>query len=129
MPAREIEAVYHINSGGTGYDNRIELLLSSNGTVQADLSAVTRWVMYIGSVTVDSAVTAGAFTLVEDSQGRDVLTINLEGKFTEPDDGTGVYASLISYDAVNTDGVVWISKNQLTGKTRLKIRVVQEAAV
>lgn len=125
MPAREIEAVYYIDGADTGYDNRIKLVLTSNGTAQADLSSVTRWVMYIGSVTVDSDADAGAFdwSTEQDSSGNDVLVIDLEGNLTVP---VTAYASLISYDAVNTDGVVWISQNQLMGKTRLKIVCVRE---
>lgn len=121
------EALYYIDGDGAGYDNRIKFTLDNDGSPVADLSSITRIVMFLGSVTVDSDVDVGAFDWQseQDSSGNDLVVVDLEGKITAPMVG---FASLITYDAVNTDGIVWFASRRIEGQKRLRIRCVTVAA-
>lgn len=87
-----------------GRSNAIDLLLQddSSGTLAAsDLSAVSRFLLIVGSTTLDSAVNPAYF---DASAGGGVLSLKLGGAGL----ATGRYtATLVLYDATNTDGIEW----------------------
>lgn len=93
-----IEIVYD------GRDNTIDLLLKNDGTAQ-DLSSVTKIVLKVGSVTItdedDDAwpikwAGLGTTGKIQMKLGDQGLTV-----------GNTYPATLITYDAINTNGIVW----------------------
>jgi len=90
-----------------GRDNTISIKLLDNN-VPVDLTGVNRVILKLGNAVVDSNATAGVFDW--NSSGTDgVLKINL-GKTNLPPSNVTVgryYATLVVYDSLNDDGVVW----------------------
>ena len=122
------EVLYFIDGAGQGYDNRIKLVLTEDGAA-ADISAVTRVVVILGAVVIDSDVVGDAdlidWQTETDDDGNAIIVIDLEGKITAP---TVVFAQLITYDATNVDGLVWFVARRIDGRTRLRVRAVTVAA-
>lgn len=83
------------------HDNTIDLVLTADGSA-VDLSSVTKMELEIGDDTIiDSATSADAFDW---SEGDGKLILALGGETIT----AGTYtATLIVYDATNTDGIVW----------------------
>src|SRR5512139_1988724 len=94
-----------------GRDNTIDLILKADGAA-VDLSSVTRMVLVVGSVTIDSVIYPAAFNWdpTPAVTGKVILTL---GELTtgEPPANilsAGAYtATLTVYDPTNDDGVVW----------------------
>ena len=85
-----------------GRDNTVDLLLKTDGDAQP-LDAVTRMVLIVGGVTVDSAVVPAAFDWHTGTTGKLVLDLGGVSSLT-----TGLKtATLYVYDPSNTDGIRW----------------------
>jgi hypothetical protein len=105
-----------------GYDNAISLVLLhySDATPLADdasaadwpavdLSSVTRVVFKLGSVTIDSDVNPTLFDWSgQDAAGNDLLVIKPGTLFSAATEG---YATVITYDPNNPNGIVWINSD------------------
>jgi uncharacterized phiE125 gp8 family phage protein len=84
-----------------GKDNAINLTLKSDG-VAVDLASVTRMTLTMGTVTVDSDTSAGAFDW---SGGNGSLVLSLGGVSSLIE---GIYdAELAIYDPSNEEGLIW----------------------
>lgn len=91
-----------------GRDNTLTLNLTDDN-VAADLSAATKVQVTINGVTVDSAATAAAFDL------SDLVNGNITLKFGDQAIPEGTYSiRVVVFDAVNTDGIVWVHEDDLT---------------
>lgn len=102
--AREIDLIFK------GSDNTNEILLKKDGVPQ-DLSSVTKIGLHF-SDGVDVTNTTGANYPIKwiGTSRTGLVVCQLGGKdLTEGD----LTARLITYDPVNTDGVVWSGKNGL----------------
>lgn len=90
----------------SGRDNTIDLVLTQQNKDVA-LNNVSRMVLTVGNQTLDSDVAAAAFDWTqEDAAGNDKLVLKL-GAFLSA--GINGRARLVVYDAINTNGIVWIS--------------------
>lgn len=120
-----------------GFDNVEEIIVVEEGTVQTDLSGVTKVQVIISGVVIDSS-TAPADTVWWTDQKTvtqamadadetgvlagyvgdvvDVLKLRL-GNVDTLTAGKYKNCCLILFDAVNTDGIVWDSKMTLTVKS------------
>jgi hypothetical protein len=100
-----------------GRDNTITLVLSNNGTVLTDLSALTRATVTIDSATIDSAVVGSGVIWWTDSityrgATTDVLRLKLGGQSLT----AGEYSdcAVVIYDASLTNGAQIESPLKLT---------------
>lgn len=93
-----------------GRDNTIDLLLKADGAA-VDLESVSRMVLVVGSVTVDSAVYPAAFDWDTGTTGKVILALGQLMDGEEPPANilsAGAYtATLTVYDPTNDDGLVW----------------------
>lgn len=101
-----------------GRDNTIDLLLMIDRVIQADLSNITRMILKLGAISIDSDLIADAldWTSAHDDVGNDKLVISLAGIVTTELEG---FVTLIVFDAANPNGIVWISPKT---DPRLKIK-------
>ena len=84
-----------------GHDKTIDLLLKADG-VAVDLSEVSRMTLEVGSATIDSDVSGSAFDWDTGVTGKIILALGGEGLTA------GAHrATLIVYDPLNTNGIVW----------------------
>lgn len=100
-----------------GRDNTLTLQLTDGGVAQ-DLSAATKVEVTINGLSVNSVVTPAAFDL------SDAVNGNITLKFGDQAITEGTYPiRVVVFDAVNTDGIVWVHEDD---PTTLELQVVSD---
>lgn len=96
----------------TGRNNTFACYLRADGTIIADLSAITRAVVNIGNVAIDSTVEPTAFDWTTHAyNGNDLLTFNFGAYNLTP----GLHAArLYLYSSVATSGLVYEASFTIT---------------
>ena len=91
-------------------DNTIQLVLSSDGVAVADLSAITRIVVTVGSTTIDSAVVGSSVIWWTDQDTYDGALVDvLKLKLGHQSLSAGAYEDcrITYYDPARPNGDVW----------------------
>lgn len=86
-----------------GRDNTIDLSLTENGVALTDLTPVTRMILNLNDVVVDSDIEIDAFDW---TTGTLILSL---GNLITPLIAGSYSGQLITYDIQNPNGIVWIT--------------------